>query len=260
MNKGVRRVRKSISKRKKMRGFPNEKNRKHINDITPVFPQEEEKHGVYPSFFENIPTKSKSDSSNRSVSTFLLKGTLSVILFLSVAILWESDVEHFPRIEKWTTYALTEEFPFAKVNHWYKTTFGHPMSLTNRHKEVVQDTNPVVLPASGSVAQTFQDNGQGIMIAPEKEIDVSAMEEGIVIFAGNDQDTQKTIIIQHPDGSQTTYGHLEAIDVHLYQFIESNQVVGQFTPSKKNEWVYFSIKKDNQYIDPAQVIKVDDRQ
>src|SRR5699024_3070465 len=127
MNKGVRRVRKSISKRKKMRGFPNEKNRKHINDITPVLPQAEEKHGVYPSFFENTSSKNESAPSNRSVSTFLLKGTLSVILFLSVAILWESDVEYFPRVEKWTPYALTEEFAFAKVNHWYKTTVGHPM-------------------------------------------------------------------------------------------------------------------------------------
>lgn len=260
MNKGVRRVRKSINKRKKLREFPNERNRKHVEeDITPaVFPQEEEKHGVYPSFFDNLPTKT--NTNNRFISIFLLKGILSVILFLSVAMIWKTDWSHLPNVEKWTSQALTEEFPFAKMNHWYKTTFGHPLSLRDRQKEETRNTNPVALPVSGPVAQTFQDNGKGIMIAPEQEINVSALEEGIVIFAGNDQDTERTVTIQHPDGSQTTYGYLETIDVHLYQFIASNQVIGQFTPTKENEWVYFSIKQDSQYIDPAQVIKVDDRQ
>jgi len=259
MNKGVRHVRKSISKRKKMRGYPNNKSKEHHKDITSVFPQEEEKHGIYPSFFEAAHS-TNSKTVNRFFSSFLLKGILSVILFLSVAILWETNWNNQPQIEKWTSHALTEEFPFAKMHHWYKTTFGHPLSLTNRGRKVINDTTPVALPASGSVVQSFQDNGQGIMIAPKEKIDVSAMEEGVVIFAGNDKDTDQTVVIQHTNGSQTTYGHLESKEVHLYQFIESNQVIGQFTPSAENEWVYFSIKKDNQYIDPAQVIKVDDSQ
>jgi len=259
MNKGVRHVRKSISKRKKLRGYPNNKNKENHKGITSAFPQEEEKHGIYPSFFDSEPS-TKSKTVNRFFSSFLLKGILSVILFLSVAILWETNWNHQPHIEKWTSHALMEEFPFAKMHHWYKTTFGHPLSLTNRSRKVINDNSPVALPASGSVAQSFQDNGQGIMIAPKEKIDVSAMEEGIVIFAGNDKDTDQTVIIQHSNGSQTTYGHLESKEVHLYQFIESNQVIGHFTPSAENEWVYFSIKKDNQYIDPAQVIKVDDSQ
>src|SRR5699024_12808482 len=107
---------------------------------------------------------------------------------------------------------------------------------------------------------SFQDNCEDMIIESQEKIDISAMEEGVVIFAGNVKHTDQTVVIQHTNGSQTTYGHLESMEVHLYQFIESNQVIGQFTPSAENEWVYFSIKKDNQYIDPAQVIKVDDSQ
>lgn len=258
MNKGIDHVRKSISKRKKTRELSNEVNRKRGKDLAMALPQEEEKHGVYPSFFDNDSMSIKSNS-NRFFSSFLLKGILSIILFLSTAIIWESNVSNLPQVEKWSNQALTEEFPFAKVNHWYKTTFGHPLELTNRNQKVMQETNPVALPVSGPVVQTFQDNGKGILIAPEKEINVSTLDEGIVLFAGNDRDTDQTVIIQHPDGSHTTYGHLQNIDVHLYQFIESNQVIGQFTPTDEEEWVYFSIKKDSEYIDPTQVIKVDDR-
>src|SRR5699024_12861350 len=121
-------------------------------------------------------------------------------------------------------------FPF--FSNASPTTDSYPLSLHD-----ALPISHVALPASGSVVQSFQDNGQGIMIAPKEKIDVSAMEEGVVIFAGNDKDTDQTVVIQHTNGSQTTYGHLESKEVHLYQFIESNQVIGQFTPSAEYKWV-----------------------
>src|SRR5699024_12750286 len=80
-----------------------------------------------------------------------------------------------------------------------------------------------------------------------------------VTFAGNDRKTNKTVVIQHADNSTTTYGYLQSIDVHLYQSIQSNQRLGTFVSTQENRHLYFSIEKDNQYIDPVQVIQVDDR-
>lgn|SRR5699024_728908 len=256
MNKDIRKVRKSINRRKKMRDLPAEKNNKYTKKITPVFPQEEEKHGYFPSFLDNSSTENKHDS--RVFSHFILKGILSVLLFLGVAFIWETDSAMLSNVEDWTSQALTEEFPFAKINHWYKETFGNPLSLIDNQHQTKQRANTLALPVNGNVVESFEDNGEGVLIAPEEAVNVSALQEGIVIFAGKDKHTDNTVIVQHADGSKTTYGHLESIDVHLYQLIESNQVIGHFTPTEDEQMVYFSIEKDKEYVDPVQVIKVDD--
>ncbi|MEC5422046.1 M23 family metallopeptidase [Virgibacillus sp. C22-A2] len=253
MNKGVKKVRQSIVQRKKMRGFPGKHDSKA--DSMTAFPQEEEKHGYFP-FFSDTALQSKSKS--KTASGYMLKGILSVMLFFGVALLWQTDYELFHKPREWTSNVLTEEFPFAKVNRWYQETFGSPLAFTPQQGQSAGSEEALALPVNGSVSESFQANGRGIMIKTEEASAVSALSEGVVIFAGNDKETNKTIIVQHPDGSKSTYGYLSAMDVHLYQFVKSNERIGQFTPSSENNTVYFAIEKDNDYIDPVQVIKVDD--
>lgn len=252
MDKDVKKVRQSIVQRKKMRGsIPKEgSNRK----VLPSFPQEEEKHGYFPIFPDDtLQTTGKS----KIASGFMLKGILSVFLFFGVALLWQTDSGLLLKPREWTSGVLTKEFPFAKVNLWYQETFGSPLAFTAQSKPVYNDEQ-LVLPVSGNITESFQVNGKGIKIAPKETADVSVLRDGVIIFAGNDRETNKTVIVQHSDGSTSTYGNLSDVNVHLYQFVTSNQQIGQFTPKANNETVYFSIEKDNDYIDPVQVIEVDD--
>lgn len=253
MNKGVREVRESIMKRKKKR-IVHSKNAP-IQQVFPAFPQEEEKYGYFPSFLDSQPVKKQS---NRFVTNFILKGMLSVLLFFGVAFLLESDLLLFSKAKVWTSQVVTEEFPFARVQQWYQTTFGSPLAITPDLKQDQSEEGIAALPVVGSVKETFQTNGTGIMIAPNEISPVSAWNDGIVIFAGNDRETNKTVVIQHADLSKSTYGLLSSIDVHLYQSVTASQQIGTFDPSKNNESVYFSIVKNAEYIDPVQVIKVDD--
>lgn len=253
MNKGVKKVRQSIEQRKKTRGLTGKESSK--KQLLPPFPQEEEKHGYFPSFSD---TAFESNTNSKFASGFMLKGILSVMLFFGVALLGQTDAGILQKPKEWTSNALTEEFPFAKVNVWYQETFGTPLALTPQNSQVAGGGDQMALPVAGNVTETFQVNGTGIMIAPEETADVSALRDGVVVFAGNDSETNNTVVLQHADGSKTTYGHLSALDVHLYQFITSNQRIGQFTPTTESETVYFAIEQENDYIDPVQVIQVDD--
>ncbi|MUK86978.1 peptidoglycan DD-metalloendopeptidase family protein [Ornithinibacillus sp. L9] len=254
MNKGVKQVRKSIIERKKKRGISTDSKGVTTKQGIPL-PQDEEKHGYYPSFFES---SGESTQKSRLISGFVLKGILSVMLFFGVALLWESDLEMLSQPKEWTSSALTDEFPFANVYKWYQDTFGNPLAFSPSQNLVSEGVAPLAYPVNGNVTETFQANGKGIMIAPGETTNVSALSEGIVIFSGNDRTTNKTVVVQHADGSKSTYGYLSDIDVHLYQYVATNQRIGQFSPTTENQTVYFSIEKDNQYIDPVQVIKVDD--
>jgi stage IV sporulation protein FA len=253
MSKRIKQVRRSIEQRKKVRGI--QTNGMAQQQMFSPFVQEEEKHGYSPIYDDS---GSPSTMKNKVVSNFLLKAILSVLLFLSIAIIWQINLPQLEEPKAWLTNALTEEFPFAKVNAWYQETFGSPLALLPESESEVKSNDKQAMPVNGSVSESFQMNGTGIKITPEGKTAVTALKQGVVIFAGNDQKTKQTIIVQHPDDSQTTYGFLSNIDVHLYQHVSANQAIGQFDPSEENKSVYFSIEMDNQYIDPVQVIQVDD--
>lgn len=252
MSKGIKKVRKSINQRKKTRGVTSDQpSTKQI--MSTSLPQEEEKHGYVPVFTDHRDSIKRT---NKLISGFAAKGILSAMLFFAAALLFQTDSDLFSEPKKWTANALTEEFPFARVNQWYQETFGSPMALSSQSGE---DGQALAFPVNGTVSETFQANGTGIMLTPEEETDVSALQGGVVTFAGNNGEMGKTVIVQHPDNSETVYGNLSSIDVHLYQFINSDHKLGAFTPDDENRNVYFAIEQNNNYVDPVQVIQVDDR-
>ncbi|WP_042223337.1 M23 family metallopeptidase [Oceanobacillus manasiensis] len=255
MNNGVKKVRQSINQRKKARGMSTAKEgaKRHV---LPVFPQDEEKHGYMPIYDGQGAV---GDKKNKVITAVLLKGILSIMLFFGVALIWETNAPQLQSTKEWTSGVLTEEFPFAKVNQWYQESFGTPLALPpNRDTSESVTEGALALPVSGNVTESFQANGTGIKIAPENTSAVSALHDGVVVFAGNDSNTNKTVKIQHADGSVSTYGELSDLNVHLYQFVKNNQAIGQFTPQPNSTTLYFSIEKGKDYIDPVQVIKVDD--
>src|SRR5690625_535803 len=253
MDRGVQKVRQSIKQRKRERDRTKLNNRKTL----PFSATDEEKHGFF-----DVPAYEISSSikktERKTFSAHLLKAVGSVALFFFVAFLMQTNLPGLKQTKEWTYEALHQEFPFAKVNEWYVTRFGSPLSFTPQGTVQLGQEETMALPVLGHVVETFAANGTGIMISPEEKTGVSTISRGVVIFAGNDRNTHKTVIVQHADGSKTTYGYLSSIDVHIYQTVNANQTIGTFQPTKDNEMVYFSIEMDKEFIDPSQVIKVDD--
>lgn len=238
-----------------MRGLPS--GGETTKQMLPSIPGEEEKHGYYSVFTNHEEVSSRN---NRAVTSIALKGILSAMLFFGTALLWQADTTLLQKPREWTSQVMKNEFPFAKVNVWYKETFGRPLSLSPEPEPVLEtnEDQAMALPVNGNITETFQTNGTGIMITPKETANVTSIQEGVVIFAGNDKETNKTVTVQHADGTVTNYGNLSSIDVHLYQFIAGNQQIGSFTPEADNETVFFSIEKNNDYVDPVQVIQVDE--
>src|SRR5699024_6819324 len=172
MKKGVKKVRKSIEQRKKTRGLPYKGESK--KQIISNLPQEEEKHGYLP-VFADVTTTSKKD---KAVSGIFLKGTLSVMLFFGAALLWQTDTDVLESPKRWSSMALTQEFPFAAVHHWYQETFGSPLGFTPPTEQAAHSDALLALPVTGNVTETFQKNGKGIMIEPGENSEVAALQDG----------------------------------------------------------------------------------
>ncbi|KGX89011.1 M23 family metallopeptidase [Pontibacillus litoralis] len=255
MKKDVRHIRKSIAQRKKQRSVKGE--RQHANS-TVTYVQEEEKHGYLPF---SSSTEEEKLGSGQYMTTFVFKSLLSAILFFAVAIMYQWDMESFEKPRAFVHHAVTEEFPFASVNKWYEESFGEPFAFLPQHIEenVPVITEEYALPVSGSIQQSFQENGQGIQIVTEQQQEVRATDEGIVLFAGKKKNTGNTVIIQHADGAKSYYGMLHNIDVTQYEQVPNQQVIGT-TQAEAGEPFFFAIQQGEKYVDPIQVIQVDEHQ
>ncbi|MBH0230013.1 peptidoglycan DD-metalloendopeptidase family protein [Halobacillus yeomjeoni] len=252
MKKDIRHVRKNIAERKRR------KVQQPGSAQTPVFlpPQDEEMHG-YPPLIQGMSKKLDHKTQVERTSRLGLQLVLSALLFATVAIGKNAPFSFLDKPEQWLTSQMEEEFPFAKVSAWYNERFGDPL-------QVVQPKDPeakenLAMPVNGTVTTSFQNDGKGIVMSTAHNTQVKAVKEGIVIFAGKDGETKRTVILQHDDGSKSIYGFLSTIDVHLYEHVQAQADLGavQSEEGKAAEF-FFAIEKDKKYLDPVEVIKVDE--
>ncbi|WP_163537892.1 M23 family metallopeptidase [Gracilibacillus sp. YIM 98692] len=257
MRKNLAQIRKNIHRRKQERKQATEKLMSQSTDksfIKNVMMEDEERHGYSP------PVHGWGGSSQNSSTSkpFLFKSVLASAIFFVSVLTMSIDSKWMEKPRQWTSYAITEEFPFATVNAWYQAKFGAPFAIqTDLEKE--EEVEPTALPVSGQISQSFQENGEGIRISSSQETEVVAVEAGTVLFAGNDRHMGKTVIVQHADRSKSIYGFLSDIEVYSYQTIQENQPIGTYIPDENQQSMYFAIEKNRQFIDPIRVMQVDEQ-
>ena len=98
----------------------------------------------------------------------------------------------------------------------------------------------------------------GIDIETAKGSPVYATSDGKIILAYNNGGYGKTVIISHPDGYESRYGHLNEIKVIDGQEVSKGDIIGTvgntgLTTSFK---LYFEIRKNEEPIDPLIMIDI----
>lgn len=255
MSKGIDNVRKSIQQRKQKRMSRSLTKNEYPERLVRL-PSDEEKHGYLPAI---EPPASKNVSSTSRIPVFIMKAMISVSVFFIVAIVMQSNQSVLSTPKTWTKNAMVNEFPFATVYAWYSDTFGSPLGFEPKVSVTSTEEASFQLPVNGSVSEHFQTNGTGIYITPEESEDIHVWEDGIVTFVGKTKDTHKTIVVQHANGGKTTYGNVDATDVHAYQIVAKNQKIGSVDQTQEAVAMFFSLEQNELFVDPIQVIKVDDQ-
>ncbi len=251
-------IRRRIARRKK-----EQESAKKTREREMTWPGDEEKHG-----FQYMPPSfgSKGDSSHPlfKKEVFFFKILASVLLFLVVAFLFRNHTASLDPARNMVMKAMDNDFKFTAVSKWYEEKFGKPLALlpfTEEDQTGKKEAGPkkTAVEVSGRILENFKKNGQGIMIETAKGSPVKAINDGHVVFAGVKEGLGKTVIVQHADNTETWYGNLADIKVKLFEYIEKRTVVGTVSEStgddKTKGKYYFSIKKDDEFIDPIQVIR-----
>jgi murein DD-endopeptidase MepM/ murein hydrolase activator NlpD len=100
----------------------------------------------------------------------------------------------------------------------------------------------------------------GLDLAGPLDTPIHAAADGIVLLAAASVDSTgklvgygNYVVIAHPDGFVTLYGHLDSIAVKAGQVVHQGEIVGLegSTGWSTGPHVHFEIRHDGQFLDPA---------
>lgn len=199
-----------------------------------------------------------------------VRTAVAAVLFGAVYAWFQSDWPGSKEARGWAADAVTRDMDFRAVEAWYERHFGGSPSFLpvfrnggKGEAQAVSGTwkrSEAVPPARGRIVQTFKQDGAGIRIAAEAGSDVLAAYEGRVASVASDNDGRATILIRHAGKTVTTYGNVSEPAVRVDDWVQAGQRLGA-VPSPKNEGgeslLYFSVKQDDQAVDPAEVVPFD---
>ncbi len=203
----------------------------------------------------------------KSRDFFLFRAMAAVCLFLLIAIMFKTSVPQLEGVKRFVQQSYEQELQFAAIANWYEGQFGRPLALVPVNQDVaLGDPNEQVemayaLPVTGVIREGFEQNGRGILIETGMDVEVEAVKGGYVVAVGEQEDESlgKTVTVQHYDGTESLYGMLNQINVNIYDHIQAGYKIGTVSTSEEAEKgiFYFALKKDENYINPSEVLSFD---
>lgn len=169
---------------------------------------------------------------NNNLKNLLSKFLIAIIFFLSSIIFTNISDNNLLLYKE---YVLTESLPFTKIKGWYEELFG----------EVLPDSKNNQMVFDGKLLyKDIKDYYDGEVLILNNNTLINNITSGIVVFIGEKDNYNNTVIIQGVDGVDAWYGNLENVSVKLYDYVEKNSVLGQTQDDK----LYLVLKKDNDYL------------
>ncbi len=108
----------------------------------------------------------------------------------------------------------------------------------------------------GQVGGGGGDQHPGLDVAVPMGTPIRAAGGGTVAEAGDDPEYGQFILINHPDGYQTMYGHASRVLVDPGQFVSAGAVIGLSGSTGRSTapHLHFEVRRDGRVIDPRSIV------
>jgi stage IV sporulation protein FA len=90
----------------------------------------------------------------------------------------------------------------------------------------------------------------GVSLTIPESYLIPAITEGMVVFIGNKEYYNNTIIIEDLNGVYIWYGNVSTTSLKLYDYVEKGTYIGE---AERNLYMVFS--KDNKYLNYEEFLK-----
>lgn len=166
---------------------------------------------------------------------------LSIILFICTAICIKFDDRNIKYIND---YVFTDSIKFTKINNWYQDKIG---TLIPK----VESNDKMVFSSEDIKKNNYEKYLDGVKIEEVKDNPISIIYGGIVVFIGEKEGYNNTLIIQGNDGIDYWYGNIKNINVNLYDYLEKDTLVGE----ANDDYIYLVLEKEGKFLDYEEYLK-----
>lgn len=202
-------------------------------------------------------------------TAMFLRLMISALIFIGIWGIERYEPDWAFPVRVFVAKAMTEEIDFGAIEAWYEKNIGGapsfiPIFKHNEDKGVkVGAAGGFISPLSGHLANPFALNLKGVELVPKQlaadSLLVRSIDTGRVLDVKQGALTGMTVTIQHANGYKSIYGYLEQTSVNRGDWIEGGESIGSLAAGEGDALptLYFALKKNDRYIDPADVISFD---
>ncbi|MBD2861005.1 peptidoglycan DD-metalloendopeptidase family protein [Paenibacillus oceani] len=203
-----------------------------------------------------------------SVRQIWVKLGLSAVVFAGVWGLFQLDHPMAQRGQAWVRTALTVDYDFTAVAAWYERSFGgvpawlpsiREKDAPEAQKASTSSLGRIYVPVTGKIVSRSGDGDLGITLRTEPLAAVIAIDTGRVVSVTSGTDKGTVVVVQHADGLQSTYAWLQSTTLQKNDWVNGGETIGSVTTDAAGGAgkLYVVVKKDNQYVNPTEVIPFD---
>lgn len=193
---------------------------------------------------------------------------ISVLIFAAVWGLFRLPYPWAQQGRDYVTRAMTQDLNFAAVQAWYASVFsGAPSFLPVFHGKTEQEARKAssavnthyLPPVSGRIVVPYSSTHTGVTIETQPREQIRAVDEGRVMTVNATSGNGMVVMIQHSQGMQSIYGGVADTTLKKNDWVQRGDRIGMTAGSagQSKAALYFSVKKEDQYVNPADVIPFD---
>lgn len=169
------------------------------------------------------------------IPKYINKLMFNVFIFLLTIIVLKSNQEIKQVFYK---KIYTDNISFATINKLYQKYLGEPIPF-NIFKDNTQSVFNEEL--------IYEDKNiylDGVSLKVSNNYLVPSLDNGIIIFIGEKEGYNKTVIMECENGVEVWYGNIDNENVKMYDYINKGSLIGE-----ANESLYLVFMKDGKILD-----------
>lgn len=191
----------------------------------------------YKSVTKYLNRKKQSSNIKRKFLVFASKILICIVLLLIFLIVLKKDENTNQIIYK---YLYENNIDFASINNLYKKYFGDILPFQSIANEPVKQVfNEKITYTDASIYKN------GVKLEVDNNYLIPILESGVVVFIGQKDDFNNTVIIQQVDGINVWYGNINNLNVNLYDYVSKGEFLGESIDNS----LYLLFEKDGEYLD-----------
>lgn len=182
----------------------------------------------------SFKNNSKEDKMIKYLRGLITRVLLSIILVISISIFIKLNASNKLYVED---YIFKDSLKFTQINKWYQNTLGKIIPDGKGSSELVMENNDLK-------SLSYEKYLDGVKFNIAKGSPVSLLNGGIVVFIGDKEGYDNTVIIQGNDGIDYWYGGITNTNINLYDYLEKDALIGE----AQNDYLYLVLEKDKNYL------------